>query len=202
MITDCNGIRKRLVCASSHKSMYAYQLTHAQLHDCKKNAIAVTKARQIYSKGKGQQWHRGQFDRPSTSTMIGFKGEIAFYEILSVYFKTLPMYQITVQKKVKKHDFEWKTPLGNLHEVKTTVGAAVSEANFVREKAIKSADLFWFMSVASVDESTVFLRGWLTQSELIERATLVKGKGNWKNYRVDTDQLNGLNDFLKLRGKR
>ena len=202
MITGSDGQQKLLVCREGHASMYACQLTHAQISECKKNAISVTQARQKYSRGKGGKWHRGQFNRPWTSTMVGFKGEVALYEILSVYFKTFPMYQIGLQKKVKRHDYEWRTPLGKLHEVKTTVSAADSAANFVREKAINSADLFWFMSIPSIEETNVFLRGWLTKSELLERSTVVKGKGDWKNYRVDTDQLNGLNDFLKLRVNR
>lgn len=193
-------MKTQLITEANPKSgMYSYQLTDMQVSKCIRCAKEVTDRRSRYSKGKGSKWHAGSFNSPDVSTRVGFFGEIAFYEILSTYFKSVPKPNIEVTTAVKRYDCDWKTPVGSKHEIKTTVSFPEGEQNYVRVKALENADTFWFMSTDRVDSGHVYMRGWLTKSELLERSTEKKGKGNWVNRVVATENLNSLNQFLELR---
>lgn len=179
--------------------MICYQLTDCQIARCRSAAKQVTERRSRFSKGKGSQWHQGQFGTPDVSTRVGFFGEIALHEIISVWFKSIPVPNIDPVKKVQRYDFDWKTPVGQKHEVKTTVAEAESERNYVREKAVESADTFWFLSTPDTENGLVYLRGWCRRDELLERSVKAKGKGNWENLLIETESLNSIKDFLDMR---
>lgn len=121
------------------------------------------------------------------------------WNILSTYFKSIPFYNIDVDYGVKSEDFIWKTPVGQKHEVKTTVAAPDAQPNYLRKQAVDKAEVFWFMSIADADSATVYMRGWCTQDELLNRAKIKQGKGKWVNYVIETDQLNTVASFLQMR---
>ena len=188
--------------ANARSKMVCYELTKLQMRTCRQCAIEVTEQRAKWSKGRGSQWHKGQFDTPDVSTRIGFFGEIALYEILRVWFPKMRYPDIQVRRKVQRYDFDWNTPAGSKHEVKTTVAAPDADANYVRESAVENADVFWFMATEDPDCGIVFLRGWCTRSELLDLGLVKHGKGNWKNYVMETELLRQLPDFLEFRNKR
>jgi hypothetical protein len=179
--------------------MLSYQLTSQQIAKCIRCAREVTDRRSKFSKGKGSTWHAGSFGTPDVSTRVGFFGEVALYEILSVWFKSIPSPKIEVTTAVQKYDFDWKTPVGSKHEVKTTVAAPDGDQNYVRVKAIPHADTFWFLSTSDPECGDVYLRGWVTKDELLERSVERKGRGNWVNRVIETENLNTANQFLEHR---
>lgn len=181
--------------------MVAYQLTSQQIAQCKRCAIEVSNKRARFSKGRGSKWHKGQFATPDIATRIGFFGEIAIYQILSIWFPRVPFSNIEVRHKVQKFDFEWTTPVGSKHEVKTTVALPEAERNYVRQSAVNNADVFWFFATEDAECGLLYLRGWCEKAFLLENADVKQGKGNWKNYVIDTDLLKPLPQFLKLRAK-
>ena len=118
---------------------------------------------------------------------------------MSVWFQSIPVPNIDPVKKVQRYDFDWKTPVGQKHEVKTTVAEAESERNYVREKAVENADTFWFLSTPDTENGSVYLRGWCRKEELIESSVKAKGKGNWENLLIETESLNSIKEFLDMR---
>lgn len=183
-------------------TMICYQLTDKQYLECQRAAEAVTQRRARFSKGKGGDWHAGAFSKPSISTRVGFCGELAFYEILSTWFKSLPRYELQVKKKVDKCDYKWTTPLGSRHEVKTTVASPDGEYNYIRQQAVEDSEVFWFMSTQDTESRDYYLRGYVTAEQLKDRATLKKGRGDWHNYLMLTEDLEKLSTFLDLRARR
>ena len=121
------------------------------------------------------------------------------WNILSVYFKSIPMYNIDIDYGVKSEDFIWKTPVGAKHEVKTTVASPDSQPNYLRKQAVDKGEVFWFMSIRDASIAEVYMRGWCTRDELLNRSTIKQGKGDWFNYVIETDRLNPVASFLKMR---
>ena len=187
--------------ANPASKMVAYQLTRAQIAQCRRCAIEVSEKRAKWSKGRGGKWHQGQFATPDVATRIGFFGEIAIYQILSIWFPRVPFSNIEVRQKVQKFDFEWQTPVGAKHEVKTTVALPDAELNYVRQSAVNNADVFWFFATEDAECGLLYLRGWCEKNHLLENGYIKQGKGDWKNYVIETEVLKQLPQFLDLRGK-
>jgi len=188
--------------ANPVSKMVAYQLTRAQLAKCRRCAIEVSEKRARWSKGRGSKWHKGQFATPDIATRIGFFGEIAIYELLNIWFPKVPYPNIEVSQKVQKYDFEWATPVGCKHEVKTTVAEPEAEQNYVRQSAVNNADVFWFLSTENAECGMMYLRGWCEKQYLLDHAMVKQGKGNWNNYVMQTEDLRSLNEFLKYRSSK
>lgn len=178
-------------------SMQSYELTDRQWRECNRVSLAILDKRKA---GWKTDWHRGTFQQPHVSTRIGLCGEIAFHQILRTYFKRVPFPDLSVNQRPSKIDFEWKTPLGNKHEVKTTVQTAEGGVNYLREDVVNRADLYWFMATDSADSRTITLRGFATRKRIKDRATVKKGRGKWSNFVIDTDDLFPLSWFLSLKG--
>ena len=178
--------------------MISYEMTDKQFKRCEEVALKVTAKRK---KGWKTDWHRSAFRTDHHASLIGFAGEFCFHQIMSVYFRSIPLPDLSVHRSPRKIDFEWKTPLGSLHEVKTTVQSAEGGVNYVREDMIERSDVFWFMSTIDSTCKLYTLRGFATCDILKERGKLKKGRGKWTNYVIETDDLDPVSEFLKLRAR-
>ena len=176
--------------------MLSYELTDKQYSRCLSAAIAITKRRK---KDWKSDWHKSAFSEPHKATMIGLCGEIAFYQILSTYFKKLPHPDLSVNDKRKQSDFIWSTPFGSKHEIKTTVQSPEGGVNYLRKQAADRSDLFWFLSTVDVETRLFYLRGFATQDHLKKYAIEKKGRGNWINLVIETDDLLPVNKLIKLK---
>lgn len=176
--------------------MIEYEMTDKQFQRCESLALKVTAKRKPSYK---TDWNHSAFRTDHYASMIGFAGEFCFHQIISVYFKSIPLPDMNVHRSIRKIDFEWKTPIGTLHEVKSTVQNAEGGVNYVREDMIDRADVFWFMSTIDPTSRSYWLRGYVTADELQERGKKKKGRGKWVNYVIETDRLNPVSNFLKLK---
>ena len=192
--------KRRIVCSDNPVSgMVCYELSQTELRSCSAAAESIANVRGKWAKNKASKWAQGMYGSRALTMQIGFTGEIAMWNILSVYFKSIPHYNIQVDYGCKDCDFDWKTPVGAKHEVKTTVASPDGQPNYLRKQAVDNADVFWFMSMQETRSSEVYMRGWCTRDELLDRAVIKQGKGDWFNYVIDTDRLNPLSTFLQLR---
>lgn len=171
-------------------------MTQKQFNRCESVALQVTSKRK---KGWKTDWNRSAFSTAHYASLIGFAGEFCFHQIMSVYFKSIPLADLSVHRSIRKIDFEWKTPIGSLHEVKTTVQSPEGGVNYVREDMIDRAEVFWFMSTIEPTSHSYWLRGYVTADELKERGQQKKGRGKWVNYVIETDSLNPVSQFLEMR---
>lgn len=191
-------VRKIIRCTLNPvRGMIVYQLNTDEIRRASVAALQVTKQRRRFSKNVGSAWHKGAFRSPEISTRIGFFGEIAFWQIMSVYFKDLPMPAIDVDRRVRRFDFDWNTPFGSRHEVKTTIGSADGERNYVREDAAELADVFWFIATHSDGSGRMVLRGWISAEDLSHKAQKLTGRGGWKNLVIATEDLNPVSRFIR-----
>lgn len=178
-------------------SMVSYELTERQWNECNRVALAILDKRKA---GWKTDWHRGTFQQPHISTRVGLCGEIAFHQILRTYFKRIPYPDLSVNQRPSKIDFEWETPLGNKHEVKTTIQNPDGGVNYLREDVVDRADLYWFLATDSIDSRCFTLRGFATRKRVKTLGNIKKGRGKWSNYVLDTENLFPLSWFLSLKG--
>lgn len=178
--------------------MIEYELTERQWNECERVSLAILNKRKA---GWKTDWHRGTFNKPHLSTRIGLCGEIAFHQIMRTYFKTIPFPDMAVQRSPNKVDFVWKTPLGSLHEVKTTVQSPQGGVNYLRQDVVERADLYWFMATTDQDSRSFYLRGFATRDHIKTKAVLKSGRGKWDNYVLDTDDLFPVSRFLNLKSR-
>lgn len=178
--------------------MVAYELTERQWNECERVALAILNKRKA---GWKTDWHRGTFKQPHMSTRIGLCGEIAFHQIMRAWFKQIPFPDMSVQRRPNKIDFDWTTPAGKLHEVKTTVQSPEGGVNYLREDVVDRADVYWFMAVTHQDSREFYLRGWATRDHIKQHGTVKSGRGKWNNYVLDTDDLLPVSLFTNLRSR-
>jgi len=190
-------VRKIIRCTLNPvRGMVVYQLRADEIRRASVAALQVTKQRSRFSKNVGSAWHKGAFRSPEISTRIGFFGEIAFWQVMRVYFKDVPMPAIDVERRVRRFDFDWQTQFGSRHEVKTTISSADGERNYVREDAAELADVFWFIATDSDASGRMVIRGWISASELPEKAQRLRGRGGWKNLVIATEDLKPVSRFI------
>lgn len=182
--------------------MVCYELSSQEFLACKRAAVQVASVRSRWASNKQSQWAKGMHGSRSLSTLIGFVGEVAMWNILSCHFRTIPRYNIDVDYGVKSQDFVWKTPVGEKHEVKTTVAAPDGDLNYLRTDAVEKSDVFWFMSMRETNVPEVYMRGWCTRQQVKDRSTIKHGKGNWSNYVIETERLNTVGSFLQFKNRR